>query len=450
MEARRLVDSLRETCGERHPHYATALSNLALSLQKQGDYAGAEPLLRQVLEVRLETLGEHHPHYATALNNVALLLCERGDCARRALDAPEALDIRRESLGDRHPDHATGLTSLAMLLCERRDLAGAEPLLRQALDLRREVLGERHPHYATALNNLALLLRERGDCAGAEPLLRRALDLRREMLGERHPNTLSCESALESVRRAGPPEPVARAVTKEIPRVERARDARALRDEVNALGDRFARASEQMAEAVQRMRSFGLPPDEGVLENAASCRRDFARLRTEVLQLAGSVGTAGSSSPEVVGLLDLSTLLESTAKTQAALRRYDEVRRRALGLIEQVLDLRGRDEGYGDSLRQIQSQAQAVRRAIASSTAPSLPADAERLAAGEHPLVALLRMSRSHRELNDETWAELFGTVAAAFGKSVAVALARHRISLPEPSPSPYRREDRGARAVLV
>ena len=203
--ARRLVNSLRETCGDRHPQYATALSNLALSLQKQGDYAGAEPLLRQVLEVRRETLGEHHPHYATALNNIALLLCERGDLVSAETLMRQALDIRRESLGERHPDHATGLTSLAMLLCERRDLLRMqEPLLQQALDIRREILGEHHPHYATALNNLALLLRERGDYAGAEPLLRRALDIRRETQGEHHPDTLSCAHALESFRRAEP------------------------------------------------------------------------------------------------------------------------------------------------------------------------------------------------------------------------------------------------------
>ena len=45
--ARQLVALQRETLGERHPDYATAVSNLGLLVQKQGDLAAAEPLLRQ-------------------------------------------------------------------------------------------------------------------------------------------------------------------------------------------------------------------------------------------------------------------------------------------------------------------------------------------------------------------------------------------------------------------
>ena len=39
----------------------------------QGDYAKAEPLYRQALEIRKRALGENHPGYATSLNNLAVL-----------------------------------------------------------------------------------------------------------------------------------------------------------------------------------------------------------------------------------------------------------------------------------------------------------------------------------------------------------------------------------------
>ncbi len=36
-----------------------------------GDYAAAEPLYRQALEIRRMALGEDHPDYAASLNNLA-------------------------------------------------------------------------------------------------------------------------------------------------------------------------------------------------------------------------------------------------------------------------------------------------------------------------------------------------------------------------------------------
>src|SRR5437899_2968413 len=56
--ARQSLDAKREEVGEDHPEYAAALSNLALLLQRQGDLAGAEPLLRQALTTRRKALGE--------------------------------------------------------------------------------------------------------------------------------------------------------------------------------------------------------------------------------------------------------------------------------------------------------------------------------------------------------------------------------------------------------
>ena len=68
--------------GEDHPEYATGLSNLAMMYAMTGDYARAEPLLRQVLEIRKKALGEDHPEYAKDLSIVAALYLEKGDNAR--------------------------------------------------------------------------------------------------------------------------------------------------------------------------------------------------------------------------------------------------------------------------------------------------------------------------------------------------------------------------------
>ena len=58
---------------ENHPDYAISLNNLALLYESMGEYARAESLFRQALEISKKTLGEAHPDYAHSLNNLALL-----------------------------------------------------------------------------------------------------------------------------------------------------------------------------------------------------------------------------------------------------------------------------------------------------------------------------------------------------------------------------------------
>jgi tetratricopeptide (TPR) repeat protein len=46
-----------------------------------GDYAKAEPLYRQALEIKKRMLGENHPGYATSLNNLRMLYYGQGQLA---------------------------------------------------------------------------------------------------------------------------------------------------------------------------------------------------------------------------------------------------------------------------------------------------------------------------------------------------------------------------------
>jgi hypothetical protein len=57
--------------GERHPHYATSLSNLAALYLNMGEYGKALPLFQQALRLRQEVPGQRHPAYATSLHNLA-------------------------------------------------------------------------------------------------------------------------------------------------------------------------------------------------------------------------------------------------------------------------------------------------------------------------------------------------------------------------------------------
>jgi CHAT domain-containing protein/tetratricopeptide (TPR) repeat protein len=116
-------------------------------------------------------LGEEHPHVATSLNNLGRLLLAQGNYAGAEPLLREALAMRSKLLGEEHPDVAASRGNLGALLAAQEDYAGAEPLVREALAMRRKLLGEEHPDVAASLNVLGTLLRAKGDLSEAEAIL---------------------------------------------------------------------------------------------------------------------------------------------------------------------------------------------------------------------------------------------------------------------------------------
>ena len=186
---RRALAIQEKTLGPEHPETATSLNNLAYLLESTGDYAAAEPLCRRALAVREQVLGPEHPDSATSCSDLAGLLADKGDYAAAEPLCRRALAISERVLGPEHPDTALSYEHLAVLLADNGDYATAEPLLRRALAVREQVLGPEHPQTATILNNLAEMLRATGNFAEAESLCRRSLAIREKVLGPEHPRT---------------------------------------------------------------------------------------------------------------------------------------------------------------------------------------------------------------------------------------------------------------------
>jgi tetratricopeptide (TPR) repeat protein/CHAT domain-containing protein len=185
---RQALEIRKAVLGENHPDYATSLNNLAYFYYLQGNYAKAEPLCRQALEITKAVLGEKHPNYATSLNTLAILYISQGNYAKAEPLCRQALEITKAVLGEKHPNYAASLNNLAHVYESQGNYAKAEPLYRQALEIRKAVLGEKHPDFAQSLNNLAYLYNLQGNYAKAEPLHRQALEIRKAVLGEKHPD----------------------------------------------------------------------------------------------------------------------------------------------------------------------------------------------------------------------------------------------------------------------
>ncbi|QDT42654.1 photosystem I assembly protein Ycf3 [Gimesia alba] len=182
------IEIRRAVLGETHPDFATTLNNLAGLYKSQGRYEDAEPLFLQAIEIRCAVQGETHPDFATSLNNLAGLYKSQG----RYEDAEplylQAMEIRRAVLGEDHPSFAISLSNLALLYINQGRYADAEPLYLDAIEICRAVLGETHPDFAGSLNQLASLYRIQGRYAEAEPLFLQAMEIRRAVLGEDHPS----------------------------------------------------------------------------------------------------------------------------------------------------------------------------------------------------------------------------------------------------------------------
>jgi tetratricopeptide (TPR) repeat protein len=71
-----------------------------------GDYAAAEPLLKQALEIARNTLWQNHPDVASYQNDLAEPYRAMGKLAEAESLYRQALEIIRRTLGDDHPDFA--------------------------------------------------------------------------------------------------------------------------------------------------------------------------------------------------------------------------------------------------------------------------------------------------------------------------------------------------------
>jgi len=68
-----------QRCLQIRPNDPNVLNSVAVSLLAAGDYAGAEPLMRQALAIDGKSLGQDHSEVEAALNNLAELLRAKGD-----------------------------------------------------------------------------------------------------------------------------------------------------------------------------------------------------------------------------------------------------------------------------------------------------------------------------------------------------------------------------------
>jgi tetratricopeptide (TPR) repeat protein len=186
----------RKMMGERHSRTITTLANLALLVHQTGRFDEAELLYRENIERQREVFGARNRQVVSPLYNLALLELDRGRPKDAEPIVREALSIQVETTGESHPDVAYQLTLLGRIQKELGRNVEAEATLRKGLALRRAKLDPSHPEVASSLSSLAWLLTDTGRAAEAEPLLREALAIRKKALRAGDARTAETESLL--------------------------------------------------------------------------------------------------------------------------------------------------------------------------------------------------------------------------------------------------------------
>ncbi len=228
----RAVEIQKQALGPEKEETLKSESDLAWTLDHEGEYAEAEKLEREVLAAEHRTMGATDPQTIRTMNNLGWTLHRGGHpaeaekvelgssvAARKAFGAqspltiaaeanlavilsseekyPEAEKLQRELLeayrklyGADQPETLQVMDNLATTLSHEKKYADAEKLERETLEAERRVLGPDHPFTAETIDNLAYTLLRDGHYAEAEAMQRESLEIEKRVLGPEHPDTL--------------------------------------------------------------------------------------------------------------------------------------------------------------------------------------------------------------------------------------------------------------------
>ncbi|MBI4292201.1 MAG: CHAT domain-containing protein [Betaproteobacteria bacterium] len=172
---------------------ASALNNLALTLERMGNFASAEALLRRAYNNLEKALGPAHPDTATTMSNLGRVLDSQGKLGASA-------EIGAAQPGPaKTPDDPLQLAARAEELIARGQYQEAETLHYRVLAIHEKTLGIEHPITATSLSNLGNVLYLQGKFEEAEQVHRRTLRIRERVLGPSHPDTATSLNNLGNV-----------------------------------------------------------------------------------------------------------------------------------------------------------------------------------------------------------------------------------------------------------
>ncbi|CAD5981830.1 Protein containing ChW-repeats [Planktothrix tepida] len=191
-----------------------------------------------------------------------------------------------------------------------------------------------------------------------------------------------------------------------------------LKQQLTALSQRYTNLGNLLAEAAQHLKTAGTPPAKTLIDELIAYSKNFSEIQQKFIA-QGQQGAAQATSVQ-----QLQNLLQTLTATPG----HQKTHQQALQILEQVLSLTHSEQQDFPPLQTAQNQARELQQSITQQT-NQLHSVAEALAAGNHPLVALVNLVEKQDHLDDNQWAILEEQITKGFGKSLGVAISRGKIN---------------------
>lgn len=185
--ARQALDIRRRHLGTRHPAVAECLHWIGHMLLLRGRLDEAEASLREALDQQLEFLGRENQGTASMMHFLAAVLVDKGRHEEAQRILREVIAIRTRLFGEKHPDVANSLSLLGESLTSSGNPQEALVVVQSALDIRRALFKNESAEVANSLSDLCTVMVSLERFEEAEPICRENVRVRREVYGERHP-----------------------------------------------------------------------------------------------------------------------------------------------------------------------------------------------------------------------------------------------------------------------
>ncbi|MBE9093177.1 hypothetical protein [Tychonema sp. LEGE 07203] len=195
-----------------------------------------------------------------------------------------------------------------------------------------------------------------------------------------------------------------------------------LLQQIARLSETYGNLADRLSQAARQLQDSGLPPSDSLLQEIASYSRNFAGVQKQALELNKSALAPG----EITSLKDIQNLVETATASEGKA----EIRDAALKALDRVLAIAHREQSDFPPLQSVHAKARELQRAISESAPTQLHSDAESLVSGKHPVAAVLALVEQQDKLDDQQWVILEETVSAAFGKQIAVAISRGKLTV--------------------
>lgn len=173
-----------------------AEQDAAWSRALNGDWSGAEPILRDIHARQERILGAENADTLITLQYLALCACALGDPERGAAALSDLLPVQMRVLGPDDTDTLATRQFLAVAVGEDGAREEAVAQLRTLLPDRRRVLGPEHEQVLRTIHMLARNLVAVGEYEEAQALLREVVAARVRILGPEHPHTARSQADL--------------------------------------------------------------------------------------------------------------------------------------------------------------------------------------------------------------------------------------------------------------